>query len=118
VSSPALECPSRLCLLQQLHGTSAAIADGGFRATCTAECKSDKDCNADPTYNDTSGQNKYCSSGFVCAVAVTTGPFRCRNLCVCRDDLIAGQNQDPLDGGTIVPCACSPTPSMNPYCSH
>lgn len=100
LSSPALECPSRLCLLQP--PTESSMIDGGLasgaRATCTASCESNDDCDAETKL--------FCRAGFVCAVAVTTGPFCCRKMCVCRDDLQAGINRDPVDGGVILPTSC------------
>lgn len=97
VSSPALECPSRLCLIQPAR--SDTTTDGGARATCTAECSDDGDCSAETT--------KFCKE-FRCAVATTAGPFCCRKVCVCRDDLVANVNQDPIDGGVILPVSCDP----------
>src|SRR4051812_18739833 len=73
VSSPALECPTRLCLLQP-SGSNGQ--DGGDRATCTAPCDNDGDCDAETKAK--------CGAGFVCAVATEAGPFCCRKLCICR----------------------------------
>jgi hypothetical protein len=102
ISSPALECPSRLCLIQPPNASSGTSGDtdGGARATCTAPCGSDSDCDPETT--------AFCKAGFVCAVAADTGPFCCRKLCICRDDLIPGKNTDPVDGGTVVPFSCTP----------
>src|SRR5438105_11509516 len=64
VSSPALECPSRLCLIEPPNASSGNItgADGGAsRATCTASCNHDSDCDAET--------REFCKAGFVCAVA-------------------------------------------------
>src|SRR6476619_4259419 len=54
VSSPALECPSRLCLLQPPNASTgnsvagASSADGGtYRATCTAVCYFDNASDAE-----------------------------------------------------------------------
>src|SRR2546430_13075598 len=64
VSSPALECPSRLCLLQPANASTGQTGqtqggDGGtFRATCTAEGQHDNDCSAEP--------NMYCKEGLAC----------------------------------------------------
>lgn len=103
ISDPALECPSRLCLIQPVSTTGGAVADGGVtvpRATCTAPCQNNGDCEA-----ETKSQ---CAGGFVCAVAATAGPFCCRKVCVCRADLQANVNEDPVDGGVILPHACDP----------
>ena len=106
VSSPALECPSRLCLLQPPNASSGQTgqsSDGGvFRATCTATCQSNGDCTAE-TKED-------CKEGFACAVATQAGPFCCKKLCICKGDLVEGTNVD-ADGGTIVPFSCT---SANP----
>src|SRR4051794_28121773 len=105
ISSPALECPSRLCLLQPPNPSTgrtgnAQGGDGGaFRATCTAECQNDGDCNAET--------KAYCKEGFNCAVATQAGPFCCKKVCICKTDLVEGVNVDP-DGGTIVPFSCDP----------
>src|SRR4029453_17148046 len=78
ITSPSLECPSRLCLIQPPNtGTGTTGTDGGVRATCTAPCSSDDDCAPETT--------AYCSSGFKCAVATDTGKFCCRKLCICID---------------------------------
>ena len=103
ISSPALECPSRLCLIENPSVSSGDVSqgnDGGvFRATCTATCNSDGDCTAET--------KDYCKDGFVCAVAAPTGPFRCTKLCICRDDLESGFNKDPIDGGVKLPEVCN-----------
>lgn len=99
ISSPALECPSRLCLIQPPNASSIATSDGGARATCTATCNHDSDCPAET--------KQYCKE-FVCAVAATAGDFCCRKLCICKDDLVPGVNEDPIDGGTMLPTACDP----------
>jgi hypothetical protein len=99
ITSPALECPSRLCLIQPPNASSGSTdTDGGSRATCSALCGSDDDCSAETT--------QFCKAGFVCAVATITGKYCCRKMCVCRDDLVAGVNQDAVDGGTQLPAAC------------
>ena len=90
VSSPALECPSRLCLLQpsNVAGDGTQGSDGGtFRATCTAECQSDGDCSPETT--------QYCKDGFKCAVATQAGPFCCKKLCICKTDLVPERQRRP-----------------------
>jgi len=113
VSSPALECPSRLCLLQPPNASSgqtgAQSADGGtYRATCTAECQHDNDCDAET--------KSLCKEGFACAVATQAGPFCCKKLCICKGALVEGVNVDP-DGGTIIPFSCSKDNPM-PTCPN
>jgi hypothetical protein len=99
VSSPALECPSRLCLIQPANASGSEL-DGGARATCTAECSNDGDCAPET--------DKFCKKGFVCAVVASTGPFCCRKVCTCRDDLDPNFNLDRVDGGAILPTSCNP----------
>src|SRR6185295_3647114 len=70
IASPALECPSRLCLIQQATDST----QGTSRNTCTASCESDDDCDAET--------KEYCQSGFRCAVATQVGRFCCRKFCV------------------------------------
>jgi hypothetical protein len=108
ISSPALECPSRLCLIEPAGAASGNVTggdDGGFRSTCTAFCDHDNDCDPETTAS--------CKSGFVCAVATVVGPFCCRKLCICKDDL-SSTNAGP-DGGTKIPSACT---GHNPDCPH
>jgi hypothetical protein len=71
LSSPALECPQRLCLLEPV--------DGGARATCTAKCSADCDC--------AQAQMSECAAGFVCAPVTAVGDFACQKLCVCASDV-------------------------------
>jgi hypothetical protein len=101
VSSPALECPSRLCLLTPPNASSgmagSGAIDGGVRATCTASCDTNDDCDPETT--------ALCKAGFVCAVATQAGPFCCRKLCICKSDLVPGVNLDP-DGGVQTPFSC------------
>jgi hypothetical protein len=112
VSSPALECPSRLCLIQPPNASTGNVgsSDGGaFRATCTASCEHDDDCVAE-TKED-------CKAGFVCAVATQAGPFCCKKLCICRTDLVQGTNVN-ADGGTIEPFSCDPKQNSNITCAN
>jgi len=100
IASPALECPSRLCLIQS---TSQDTGQGSSRNTCTASCESDDDCDAET--------KDYCKSGFRCAVATKVGRFCCRKFCVCQDDLEEGFNidgSDPATANVITPFACDP----------
>lgn len=64
VGSPALECPSRLCLVTR--------RDGGATALCTVECSSDHDCAG--------MANAYCRDGYACT---TVAGFP-RAVCACR----------------------------------
>lgn len=101
ISAPALECPSRLCLIEARTGGSSDSGDcPGGRCTCTAACDSDDDCDAET--------RAHCAAGFVCAVVAATGPFCCKKLCVCRDDLVAGFNANG-EGQVVTPYACDAT---------
>jgi len=98
IASPALECPSRLCLIQK---TDDATGQGGSRNTCTAGCESDDDCGAET--------KDYCQKGFRCAVATQVGRFCCKKFCVCDDDLVPGFNVTDDAARTIItPHACDP----------
>jgi hypothetical protein len=65
LASPALECPSRVCL----H------AQGSDADMCTARCTTAADC--------VNASASACTSGFVCQVVVNVGPFACQPFCVC-----------------------------------
>src|SRR5689334_1753050 len=77
LASPALECQSRTCL--HLARQGMADGQGGTVANnnlCTAQCGGDGDCAKVP--------ESPCKGGFVCAVAVETGPFCCKKFCQCK----------------------------------
>ncbi len=105
LESPALECPSRLCLVQTGSGMVT-------RATCTSNCVTDDDCKDAVTGNGTSDQ--LCGSNFICAVVTVTGPFKCQKFCMCKDDAQCGVNIDE-NGAAITPPSC-PNPSPTPNC--
>ena len=86
ISSPALECRTRLCLLQQ---RTDPLLPGN---TCTARCDTNADCLGALVGDPKNGQ---CSSKFVCAVATKTGPFACQTICMCQDDVEKMVNGDP-----------------------
>ena len=85
ISSPALECPSRICV-----GGADPTGTGGL---CTAGCESDTECQ-----DAVSGSR--CVTGFACAWPTTVGDFACQKLCVCRDLV-----PEPY-GGFSKPAAC------------
>lgn len=93
IASPALECPSRQCL----HTPQERDLPQGseYADLCTAECNGDGQCDK--------VSESPCVNGFTCAVAVTTGPFCCRKMCICKDYLVIP------DGGLKTPAACDPT---------
>lgn len=87
ITSPALECPSRICILPQAEKNA-----GGTLPLCTATCSSDGDCDGELA--DKSDPNDHrCRSGFTCKWPTTVGPFCCQKMCVCRDFLLTTPEQ-------------------------
>jgi hypothetical protein len=95
VTSPALECPSRICLIpgadKDPHGTGAL---------CTAGCSSNDDCDGEKG-NPNDPTDHRCKLGFVCMWPTTSGPFCCERMCACRDFV-----SEPM-GGFTKPAACN-----------
>jgi len=81
VSSPALECPSRICIVP--GGDTGNPRMTG--ALCTASCSSNDDCADGETGPANNDQDKHCENGFVCMWPTTVGDFACQKFCVCRD---------------------------------
>jgi hypothetical protein len=108
ISSPALECPTRLCLVQ---GDLSGMAK---RATCTAFCETDADC-ASAVLKGNGTDDLLCASSFKCAVATQAGSVKCKKMCVCKDDLECGVNEDG-DGGAITPATCPNPTKPTPTC--
>ena len=65
ISSPSLECPSRVCLHVQ----------GNPPDMCAAFCEQADDCLA--------AAETPCDEELVCAAPMDEGPFACRKVCVC-----------------------------------
>jgi hypothetical protein len=99
ISSPVLQCPSRICLLPADMSVAAKNNDGPF---CTDTCSSDDDCADAETGTKGDTSDTKCKSNFVCAVATTSGPFCCQKFCICHDFV----NVPP--GGFTTPTACMP----------
>ena len=101
ISTPALDCISRLCFLK------ADAQNNLQRSVCTAHCTTDADCanGLIPGAND---QNSVglCTSKFVCAVATTVDTYKCQTLCICQDDLVKGFNSDPTNSTACCPQSC------------
>ena len=94
LSSPALECPSRVCLLP------GADNPQGTGALCTAACESDGDCEDAAAGRPGDPADPRCKNGFACAWPTTVGAFACQKMCVCRDFV-----HEPA-GGFTKPASC------------
>ena len=81
VSSPALECPSRICILPAGDTGNPE----GTGALCTATCESNDDCSDGEKGPASNPDDKHCVTGFACMWPVMVGPFCGQRLCVCRD---------------------------------
>ena len=98
LTSPSLECPSRICLQAALGGTESAEDQAKVGATCTASCSTDDDCSdSDP--------GTLCQHGFVCTIPTTTGSFCCQKMCVCHALVYVPP------GGIPEPSTCMSPPS-------
>jgi hypothetical protein len=89
LTSPSLECPSRICLQAAPAGNGETgdeqTAEG---AMCTAGCSTDDDCSdSDP--------GTLCKKDFICTWPTTTGSFCCQKMCVCHDFVVVPQNGIP-----------------------
>jgi hypothetical protein len=100
IASPALECPSRVCLYVPLEIPPEELPEGSVHAPlCTAECQVDADCQGAP--------ESPCQTGFTCMIPVVVGPFCCTRMCVCKDYL------DIPPDGIPEPEACDPEDPAN-----
>jgi hypothetical protein len=106
VASPSLDCVTRTCLRvpKSRELPPGSQYPSGNNGLCTAECSSDSDCDRVP--------ESPCITGFSCGVAVTVGPFCCRNFCICKDYIVI-----PESGELGVPKACDPTITDNACCN-
>jgi len=81
IVSPAIECPSNICL-----GPGPGNANAqGIEAVCSASCESNDDCEDGEIAHQDDPSDHRCKSGFACMWPTTIGNFACRSLCVCRD---------------------------------
>jgi len=106
VSSPALECPSRICLLpgaEKDPRSSAQVAANapGTGALCTADGEENADCEDGEKGNPNTASDRRCRGGFVCAWPTLVGAFACKKLCVCTDFVSVPP------GGIKKPSACN-----------
>jgi hypothetical protein len=79
ITSPALQCPSRICILPQ-----ADKEPMGTLPLCTATCSSNSDCDGEGADKSNPSDHR-CRTGFTCTWPTTVGPFCCQKMCVCRD---------------------------------
>jgi hypothetical protein len=96
ISSPALECPSRICILP--GGDTANTENTG--PLCTASCSSNDDCSDGESGPKGDPNDRHCENGFVCMWPTTVGDFACQKLCVCRDFVVEPR------GGFQKPTVC------------
>ena len=80
ISSPALECPSRICLLP-----GATKDPMGTGPLCTADCEENQDCEDGEKGNPNDPNDHRCVGGFVCGYPTTVGSFKCQRMCMCTD---------------------------------
>ena len=104
-SSPALECPSHVCLLpagdiDPRSPAQKAAMVSGTGPLCTAGCESSEDCEDGEKGNADNPADKRCRGGFACTWPMTVGSFACQKLCVCTDFVT------PPNGGFKKPAAC------------
>ena len=106
VASPSLDCVSRTCL-RVPKGKELPMGSKypeGTNGLCTAECSSDSDCERVP--------ESPCITGFTCGIAVTVGPFCCKNFCICKDYVVL-----PDEGELPTPKACESANADNACCN-
>jgi hypothetical protein len=102
ITSPSLQCPSRICIQPPPLGIVAnAEAEG---AMCTATCNTDDDCT------DTDPGTK-CTKGFVCAWPTTSGPFCCQKMCVCHDFVVVPKDGFQTPATCMGPNSGGPSPA-------
>src|SRR5262249_14191896 len=106
VASPSLDCVSRTCLRVPLGRElpQGSMFPSGNSGLCTAECSSGGDCARVP--------ESPCTTVFPCGVAVTVGPFCCRNFCICKDYVVT-----PDSGQLAEPMACDSGNASNACCN-
>jgi len=93
ISSPALECPSRICILP---GDQKGTTRGSL---CTASCEDNSDCEDGETGPVGDPNDKHCETGFACVWQGNVGNFPCQRFCMCRDFVYEpmGGFQKPAD---------------------
>jgi hypothetical protein len=107
ITSPSLECPSRICLKAAPGGTGSAGDQAAEGAMCTASCSTDDDCSdSDP--------GTLCKKGFLCTWPTTSGSFCCEKMCVCRDFVFVPQGGIPEPTSCLTAAAGGPSPATCP----
>jgi hypothetical protein len=109
LTSPSLECPSRICLQAATLGIMESAEDQAAEgAMCTAGCSTDDDCSdSDP--------GTLCKKGFVCTWPTTTGSFCCQKMCVCHDFVTVPSGGIPEPSTCLSPGNNGPNP---PTCQN
>jgi hypothetical protein len=108
LTSPSLECPSRICLQAAPEGVTSADEQAKEGAMCTASCSTDDDCSdGDP--------GTLCKKGFICTWPTTSGDFCCQKMCVCHDFVVVPPKGIPEPSACLSPSAGGPSP---PTCKN
>jgi hypothetical protein len=104
LTSPSLECPSRICLQAAPQGTGSADEQAAEGAMCTTGCSTDDDCSdSDP--------GTKCTGNFICTWPTTTGNFCCQKMCVCHDFVVVPKGGIPEPQSCLSASAGGPSPS-------
>ena len=103
-SSPALECPSHICLLPGADRDRARPRRRGHglrhRPALHRQLRVHEDCEDGERGNADDPADKRCRGGFACTWPMTVGTFACQKLCVCTDFV------NVPAGGFTKPAAC------------
>ena len=105
VTSPALNCVSRLCLSIPVETGVSLPGEPLDEGTglCTGECSKDSDCDRVSV--------SPCQTGFVCDIPMSVGPFCCKRMCMCKDFI------NVPDAGRPIPPGCDPDNPDNTCCN-
>jgi len=116
-NASASECPSNLCLKPAVQ-TGATMPATTERATCSAECTLDSDCDGE-LRDPSNPLDQRCATGFACGIPFVKGDLCCKKLCVCKDFLgpvgaptpiaCQGEGASYCDGNTSSPPISSVT---------
>ncbi len=81
LSDGTSECSTGLCLKPVVQAATGTVDTGPF---CTGQCSTDSDCEG-ITRDPSNPNDKTCTSGYTCGIAIAKGPLCCQQLCVCKD---------------------------------